>query len=146
MPDSVLEALAAFTAVATLPIGLLTILYVSLTAGLTVFVIGWLLLVPLFGIGHEFLFSADDSPSERVTNASRQASSDPIEELRNRYARGEIDEAELEARLDTLLEMEAVDIDGSAVQRIKRTLETEVQADSKGTNDTAATQRERLLE
>lgn len=146
MPDNVMEALAASTAVATLPLGILAVTFVSLTAGIAVFVLGWLLLVPMFGVAHETLLSDQDSSPRVETAAAQQASTDPVEELRNRYARGEIDDAELETRLDTLLEMEGIGVDNSDIEAVKQTLDTEQRADPTPATKRSADQREHLTE
>lgn len=87
--------------VVTLPLGLLAGL-----AGLgwltaAIFITGWLLLCPLFlfwgdEVGAMLLGSpAEDGPAGETP--------DPLRELQTRYARGEIDEAEFERRLEVLL-------------------------------------------
>ncbi|WP_436929261.1 SHOCT domain-containing protein [Halosimplex halobium] len=45
----------------------------------------------------------------RSGGSDDDATTDPVDELRQRYARGEIDEAEFEQRLDRLLETENVE-------------------------------------
>ncbi|MFC7057997.1 SHOCT domain-containing protein [Halovenus salina] len=120
-------------AVVTLPLGILTALFVSLPAAVAVFVIGWLLLTPasavLFGPPEAGPAWADDEVSDVVEqemaaamdDADTNTSTDPVEELRERYAQGEIDEVELERRLDALLETE--DVTGDDTERIKRAVE-----------------------
>jgi Predicted membrane protein (DUF2078). len=61
---------------------------------------------------------------------------DPLETLRDRYARGDIDEAELERRLDALLETEPDTETGTGTgteidtDRLSRTLNTNTDADT----------------
>jgi uncharacterized membrane protein len=127
-----LGLLVPVLAVVTLPLGLLTALVVGLTQAAVVFVVGWLLLVPLAAILAGILkhHSAEvTAPEEGVlapgTGSSEAADTDegPVEVLRDRYARGEIDEAELERRLDALLELDELDPDDEAtVERVRERL------------------------
>lgn len=75
-------------------------------------VLGWLLLTPLLLFWGEeiaaFVFGESEPEAESTVS--------PVDELKVRYARGEIDEAEFERRVDVLL---AVD------DRTSRTLERE---------------------
>ncbi len=121
-----LGVLTPLFAVLTLPVGILAALFVGIQAAVAVFVVGWLLLVPVSAI----LFGApDEEPviasgdEERAAEESTRTdeSEDPIEALRDRYARGEIDEVELERRLEALVEMEDLDADDRA--GIDRTLD-----------------------
>jgi hypothetical protein len=125
-----LEQLTPLFAVVTLPAGILAALFFSLQAALAVFVVGWLLLVPASAV----LFGADGPTdpeeverwldvAERVDSGSPDGSraggaadpeGEPIEKLRERYAAGEIDEVELERRLDALLDTEGIDRDDEA--------------------------------
>lgn len=143
----VMERLTAVVAVATLPVGILTAVFVSLTAALAVFVVGWLLLVPVFGILSDGPgtteterttgLSSEQTAGESGEDGHEDAARDPIEELRERYASGEIDELELERRLDALLEMEDVDPDDErGIERVKETLDT-------GETDTEAGDQDR---
>jgi len=128
-----LGLLVPVLAVVTLPLGLLTALFVGLTQAAVVFVVGWLLLVPLAAILAGVLkhHSAEmTAPDEGVlasgtgsSGATADADEDPVEVLRDRYARGEIDEAELERRLDALLELDELDPDDEAtVERVRERL------------------------
>lgn len=123
-----LRRLTPVFAVVTLPIGILAALFVGWHAAAVVFVVGWLLLTPLSAI----LFGGPYTPApggdpeeiqEWMAVADRMDSDDsgstgpdedPIAELRDRYARGEIDEAELERRLEALLEIENLEADDEA--------------------------------
>ena len=115
-----LQRLTPFFAVVTLPVGILTGLFVGFQAAIAVFVVGWLLLVPaaavLFtpmgGAGEKVSQEVNELVQEEIKQSVRDASEqsvDPIEALRQRYARGEIDEQELEEGLEALLETEGVD-------------------------------------
>jgi hypothetical protein len=128
--------LAGFFAVATLPIGLLTALFVGLQPALAVFIVGWLLLTPgsaiLFGVTPSGMpDEMDELIQEEMKQSIQEAraekddtetSTDPVEELRQRYARGELGDREFEEKLEAILEMESLDPDDRT--RVERTLET----------------------
>ncbi|WP_227131126.1 SHOCT domain-containing protein [Halorubellus salinus] len=109
----ILESLAGVIAVGTLGLGVTSAVvgYGGLTA--PIFVVGWLLLLPLAGVLSEN--SAAQSFVGRLFGGARrtpETQSDDeaaLEELKGRYARGEIDEAEFERRTATLLENESVE-------------------------------------
>lgn len=131
--DDIFEALAGIAAIVTLPIGILSAMFLSGTIAAVVFVVGWFLLVPLFGVLSEWNRS-DAEELEQLVEVAEQAeqlkndrepderdttSEDPLETLRERYARGEIDEREFEQKVDRLVATDevpawAVENDGSA--------------------------------
>jgi len=120
--------LTPLLAVVTLPAGILAAVQLGLTAALVVFVVGWLLLVPASAL------VVDPNPAREIETGiedtiereSTDEGNDPLETARRRYARGEIDEAELERRLAALLETEAVDpADQEAVERTIERMETD---------------------
>jgi uncharacterized membrane protein len=96
------EEAAGVLALLILGAGLLAMFYptVSPVDFWVVWVVGFAVVLPIFGI----LF--DDEAEETGTAAESAATPDPLEELRRRYAEGEIDEAEFERRLERLLETE----------------------------------------
>lgn len=121
--SGVIEELIPVIAVGTLPIGILSFMFLGWTAGITVFVVGWFLLVPLFGV----LSDRSDGERETTSKTADTATTDqrdPLETLRERYARGEIDEAEFERRLEDLLETDP-DESASRVDERSRELERE---------------------
>jgi uncharacterized membrane protein len=88
------------------------------------FVAGFLLLLPLVALlGEDLPFverDEDVAASDRTsvdagarTEPRGGADEDPIERLRGRYARGEIDDAEFERRVERLVETE--NLEGSGV-------------------------------
>ncbi|MFB6300663.1 MAG: SHOCT domain-containing protein [Halobacteriales archaeon] len=82
-----------------LTVGLgLTLLFFGVDWFWVVFVLGFAVVLPLVGV----LTSADEEAESET-----EKTADPLETLRDRYARGEIDEAGFERRLDRLLETES---------------------------------------
>jgi len=82
----------------------------------TTFVLGFFIVVPLVALLGDSLpivesGSKQDASVESVR--SEQSADDPIDELRARYARGELDDAEFERRLERLLETEDAEATGS---------------------------------
>lgn len=121
-------------AVVTLPAGILAGLLFGLVPALVVFVVGWLLLVPMTAIvlgGALVDTTAEielDGVDEETVEAAMESVPDdgervidPVEVLRQRYARGEIDERELEQRLEALLETERINTEDE--QEIERTID-----------------------
>jgi len=88
-------------------------------------IVGFVVLLPLVGIlGDRLPFVVSTGEESTVSTATDGAFDDPdgidgtggtdetdeaVAQLRERYARGEIDEAEFEHRLEALLETEALD-------------------------------------
>ena len=89
-----------FFGVITLPLaGLAGLMGIELLSGIIV-LLGWFLLCPLFLFwGEEIADVVAGAP-----DTGEQPQEDPIRAVQRRYARGEIDEEELERRIDTLLE------------------------------------------
>ncbi|QLH80074.1 SHOCT domain-containing protein [Halosimplex rubrum] len=70
-----------------------------------VFVVGFLVVAPVA----EWLAGRYDSHADDAGDAEPDEAADALAELRDRYARGDIDEAEFERRVERLLETESVD-------------------------------------
>lgn len=149
--NSVLSRLTPLFAVVTLPLGILAALFVGPLVAAAVFVVGWLLLTPasaiLFGppsagaggIDDEVQSLVQERMREEIRDSGEGSSNDPVEELRDRYARGEIDEAELEKRLDALLEMEDVGPeDQESLERTIDNLDTDSGGDTTRTRGTGS--------
>ncbi|MFC7197106.1 SHOCT domain-containing protein [Halosimplex aquaticum] len=93
------------------PARLLAGLFVSFEAAAVVFIVGWFLLTPLIPIvGNEIWPALRD----RSGSSDESAEESPLEELKARYARGEIDDAEFERRMERLVEVEDGRAGGSA--------------------------------
>lgn len=79
-----------------------------------VWIIGFAVLLPVFSM----LFGTDEEEAEEASEPPR---SDPLDDLKRRYANGELDDDEFEARLERLLETE----DEDAAREYIRRRETE---------------------
>ncbi|ELY49335.1 SHOCT domain-containing protein [Natronolimnohabitans innermongolicus] len=92
-------------------IGIVTFALISLAgiAGLealagVIVIIGWFLLTPIFLFwGDEMATLLFGEESSESTLEPREAEPDALEELKRRYAAGEIDDAEFERRLERLV-------------------------------------------
>lgn len=76
-----------------------------------VFPVGFAVVLPLVAILSDTFAPDVDAADERDGDeqSERDDTQDALDTLRNRYARGEIDEAEFERRVERLLENETVD-------------------------------------
>jgi hypothetical protein len=84
------------------------------------FVLGFFILLPLVGVlGEDLPYVVADDEESTDSDASAD---DPVAELRQRYARGDIDEGEFERRLDALLETEDLEgvVNGDATDMVDR--------------------------
>jgi hypothetical protein len=143
------EAVIALIMVATVPIAALTGLFLGLRVALAVLLVGWFFFLPAAGLvygmtgGLRISTEADNRVEAEMKQAiqERHARSgptvDPIQELRQRYARGEIDDLELEQKLDAILEMESLDPDDrTGIERTLETLETDGDGTQHGDTET----------
>ena len=95
-------------AVLTLPVAMLaSVAGLDAVASATV-VVGWFVLTPVFLLFGRDIAALVFSESAEATEAA-DSGSDPLAELKGRYARGEIDEAEFERRLDRIVALEELD-------------------------------------
>lgn len=98
-------------AILTLPIGLLTALFVGPVPAAVAFIVGWFLLTPVLVTFAEEVGSL--LPERGSDDTSDGAAADPLAELKARYARGEIDEREFEHRVERLVGVEDRDAGGA---------------------------------
>ena len=103
-PSALADKLEDVVAILTLGLGVLAVV-LGVDHAWAIFVVGWLLVVPLIDevgadvIGWLARRTADRSEEEF----------NPLATLQDRYARGELDEATFERRLERLLENETVE-------------------------------------
>ncbi|WP_436907082.1 SHOCT domain-containing protein [Halosimplex marinum] len=114
--------LPVLIAVATLPVALLALFNAGVVTALEIAVTGWLFATPVTAILAWVVLDLSpvdlpgslgersvDLPSMLdggASNGGGSAGDDPVETLRERFASGEIDQAEFERRLDALLAAE----------------------------------------
>ncbi|WP_158055461.1 SHOCT domain-containing protein [Halorussus halophilus] len=93
-----------------------------------IFVIGMFILVPLVAILGDSLPMVEEEYASKGTAVEQQSANttqdDPLEELRSRYARGELSEDEFERRLERLLETEGMEVPESNRERSYEEFET----------------------
>ena len=76
-----------------------------------VFILGFFIVVPLVAIlGDSLPIVASDSDEEERDRTAANRTDDPVEQLRSRYARGELTGEEFERRLERLLETEDLEL------------------------------------
>jgi uncharacterized membrane protein len=96
-------------AIITLPLGLLTALFVGAVPAAVVFIVGWFLLTPVLVTFAEEVGALLPGYGDDESDAA----DDPLAELKARYARGEIDDAEFERRVERLVGVEDLGADGA---------------------------------
>ncbi|MHC3379805.1 SHOCT domain-containing protein [Haloarcula sp. H-GB5] len=98
-------------------------------------ILGWFILAPLVALLGAKLpmiespAAEPDSDEADMTTAS-ESTVDPVDQLRERYARGELTDSEFERRLDRLLETESLSANSGTENEVRETnrevsLETE---------------------
>ena len=97
----------AITALLLLGLGLTAAIIGIETFTALIFVVGFAVVVPLV-----YLLSDTDDEAEGAPSSAPDVEDDPIEDLRRRYATGELSDAEFERKLDRLLETEDLDAGG----------------------------------
>lgn len=114
------EQLVAIVAVGTFGVGTLAAI-AGVDNAWMIFVAGWFLAVPILAIvsdGLQELVSREEP--DRATASADEATdetADALETLRERYARGEIDELTFERKVEALLETETVADAQDAIDR-----------------------------
>ncbi|WP_458184996.1 SHOCT domain-containing protein [Haladaptatus sp. NG-WS-4] len=118
-PQTMTEQIPGIVALLVLGAGL-TALFLGYDWFWMVFILGFAVVLPIVAILSESLFGGE---SERVDGekAGADEQQDALDTLRERYARGEIDEAEFERRVDLLLANET--IEDAKVQRERNEME-----------------------
>ncbi len=96
--EFVAEQLWLLVAVVTLPVMMLATMLSIPFGAEAAMIIGWFLLTPVL------LFWGEEIATLIYGPAPEETERDPVEVLKRRYAAGEIDEAEFEARLEELLD------------------------------------------
>jgi uncharacterized membrane protein len=109
--ESLASRASSVVGTATLVLGL-----AALAAGVDwfwmVFVVGWVVVTPAAEwAARQYESRAEESADGRTTDHAMadDETADALDELRDRYARSDIDEAEFERRVERLLETESVD-------------------------------------
>jgi uncharacterized membrane protein len=107
------DPLVKLTALGVLALGLLA-LFLGFEWFWVVFVVGYAAVLPMVGVLSRHYGPllptgrVEQNPRGRDRRSSGDDREDALETLKERYARGEIDEAEFEARLERLVENESV--------------------------------------
>lgn len=146
MATDIWEALTGIAAVATLGVGVLVAILFGLFEAAIVFVVGWLLLVPVLGIlsdamestgatgaGDEIEAAVEQRVADAVAGETRDAGSDedPVEALRERYARGELGDEEFERKLERLIETEGIEVpDGASLGNVDLDRDGDVESEA----------------
>ncbi|WP_115863495.1 SHOCT domain-containing protein [Halorussus litoreus] len=108
-------------------VGILSVLTFGLTALAAVlsleflvpviFVFGFFLVVPLVALLGDSLPIVESEGDDSRVETVKSSGDDPVEQLRERYARGDLTDEEFERRLERLLETEDTDV-GDSRERV----------------------------
>jgi uncharacterized membrane protein len=123
------ESITGLLAVVTLPVGILAGMLFGGGAAGVVFVVGWLLLVPVSAILFDEVLDIDElelgGETDQQAHGSAAGEDTALATLRERYAAGDIDEEEFERRLDALLETEDLTAESAGDASVEREFDVE---------------------
>lgn len=111
--EFVAEELWLLIAVVTLPLAALAAFAGLGGLMMTITAVGWFLLTPLF------MFWGDDVAAWLFDESESTAETEPVDELKRRYAEGEIGDEEFERQLDRLMESDAGPGDASDLDAVE---------------------------
>ncbi|QRV14586.1 SHOCT domain-containing protein [Haloterrigena salifodinae] len=102
-------------------------------------IVGWFVLTPilLFWGDEVALLLEDDGPTDATRTGEPAADSDPLEELKRRYAAGEIDDSEFERRLERLVAVDELPDDAIGASAPTETTADEPMADAAPVSEAA---------
>lgn len=104
----IIEKLEDVTAILVLGAGLLA-LVLGFDKWWAILALGWFVLVPLVDEGGDLILEWMARDRTNDSSAPNRDRPEALTTLRDRYARGEIDELEFERRLERLLDTETMD-------------------------------------
>lgn len=94
-------------------------------------IVGWFLLSPvLLFWGDEVALLLEDDATDTTPNAETHTEAEPLEELKRRYAAGEIDDSEFERRLERLVAVDEIPDDAIGSGSVDGTTTDTARADA----------------